>query len=194
MSNVINDNLVLTFSPKKNRLALNKESRWKMIWNRRFILYFPGFAGGKSESRKYEDRDNRNRNPFQRLWGGYCQSLGVIKPQHSIRSMVSRTLFRRYSSFARERLQIVYDAFLQFRPKEKAVTLRFYDPARPNFYPITNFANRPAEISARAIHARCAWRSESLPPESAQFIVDTRYGEIDNARDSFLRSLLPLAF
>jgi len=43
-------------------------------------------------------------------------------------------------SFDRART-IVYDAFRQFRRKKSSFA-RFYEPARPNFYPITNFANR----------------------------------------------------
>jgi len=51
--------------------------------------------------------------------------------------------------------RIVYDAFPQFRRK-KGSFARFYEPARPNFYPITNFANRQKFPSGYTRDARDA--------------------------------------
>jgi len=65
--------------------------------------------------------------------------------------------------------------------ERKAVPSRFYGPARPNFHPITDLANRPARISARQLGSA---RDDPNRCPNRRAIYNTRVTEIDNTRNS----------
>jgi len=78
--------------------------------------------------------------------------------------------------------------FLQRYLERKAVPSRFYGPARPNFHPITNLANRPARISVRN-KLRSARDDPNRCP-NRRAIYNTRVTKIDNTRNSRVFPLL----
>lgn len=132
-------------------------------------LYF-SFRQDAAANRNHANMKTKTTGTSFKDYGAdSARAWGLIQPCHSTIPGISKTLFHRYSSPARKRLQIVYDAFLQFWPKERPfrsafttqhvltfIQLPILPIARPKFPPGRYTRDARDDLN------RC-------PPESAQF-------------------------